>query len=418
MLSRIVTLMDRGYVYTPAIRNYLSKDLHGDDDVSVEVYLGYNGKLVRLQGRMDNYLALEITETYADIALIVWGGDERRHLDALCKLLDPDDFTPEEKQTVHQISQHCDPEDTTIGSSIRDYIEVPESVYMPRPSRSASAAVSTSSTASSRDYKSKTSVSLKPSIVPAALDEMEKLEDAMCAYARRENKDSDTFEQNAKRIAAGMKKENIGFKAQQENHMPHIKALFDDIDSFLNFAPSKNNTDCLVSSLIGTVVCAAICYLFFTNPIIKWLFSGDWLSTAIMVLAGGIGFLAASIIGAAIGFFGCGLLFAAVDLIAPADSAIRWLIAIIAGVAAVSFLIALAIRIVRSATFKTSYDRAKLSDCKDKADRTQKRLNDLLGALNDKESDQRTLKDYYRKVNEKLSARLQDIDAAINGKKI
>ena len=200
---------------------------------------------------------------------------------------------------------------------------------------------------------------------------------------------------------------------KDKNHLPYIQTMFDKLNDFIKYAPTSQNKDSIKSSFIAAPGCFAIVWLLLTNPLVKWLFSGEWISIAAMAIFGLIGMVVMGFIGAAVGFFGSGLVFSFADKFIPTDTLVLWLIAAAVGVAGLVSILSAVSDLKKMGQYKSQAKQEEGKQLLSQAEELHSHLEELINALKTKGVNVSALSSYYRQAKTQLEEKIVQIKQVI-----
>ena len=407
MLGRKVLLRDPSLLYNVRVKNYINAANSSDEDAYTEFHLAFNNHFIKLTGTRD-WTLINLNLVEGDVVtLITWGSDESRHLDGLCKIIDNSNATPAQLQQDIVLSSDCDPEGAPLNAKIESLITAPLSDLM------CLARLEREALPDLRDVSFETEIKKEkpaPKHTPAAKQDPVFMKD-LPRYEEKILNGADAVEVGvgSRSVLALLDKE----KDESKRHLPYIQAMLDKLNTYLKYAPSPKNKESIKSSLIAAPICFAIVWLLLTNPLVKWLFSGEWISIAAMLVFALLGMIGMGFIGAAVGFFGSGLVFSFVENYIPTDILVLWLIAGAVGLGGVVGLVSAISESKKMAQYKSKAKQDEGKQLLAGAEELNSRLQELLDALRTKGVHESQLSSYYKKEKEQLEEKINELKQVI-----
>ena len=404
MLGRKVLLRDPSLLYNVRVKNYINAANSSDEDAYTEFHLAFNNHFIKLTGTRD-WTLINLNLVEGDVVtLITWGSDESRHLDGLCKIIDNSNATPAQLRQDIVLSDDCDPEGTPLNAKIESLITTPLSDFMCLAKQEREALPDL------RDVSFETEVKAAPKRTSAAKQDPVFMKD-LPRYEEKIINGADAVEVGvgSRSVLALLDKE----KDESKRHLPYIQAMLDKLNTYLKYAPSPKNKESIKSSLIAAPICFAIVWLLLTNPLVKWLFSGEWISIAAMLVFALLGMIGMGFIGAAVGFFGSGLVFSFVENYIPTDILVLWLIAGAVGLGGVVGLVSAISESKKMAQYKSKAKQDEGKQLLAGAEELNSRLQELLDALRTKGVHESQLSSYYKNEKTQLEEKINELKQVI-----
>ncbi len=407
MLGRKVLLEDPHLLHNVRVKNYINQANDSNEEAYTEFYLAFDNKIIRFTAEW-NWALINLNLVPGDVVtLIAWGANESGHLDGLCKIIDYSNATPAQLQQDIVLSNDCDPEGAPFGANIDSLITAPRDSFMCMPQFYREPLPISGNTdlplaEEAEKPAPKRTVSQKQD--PVFIKDLPRYEEKIMHGA-----DALAVGTGARSVLALLPKD----EDKDKYHLPYIQALFDRLDGYLKYAPTSQNKESIKSSLIAAPVCAVVVWLLLTNPLVKWLFSGEWISIAVMLVFALLGMIGMGFIGAAVGFFGSGLLFSFADKYIPTDTLVLWLIAGAVALAGVISIVSAVSDLKKMSAYKSQAKQDEGKQLLAGAEELSARLQALLDGLRSKRANVSRVLSYYKKEKEQLDKLIDQLKQVI-----